>query len=76
MDFDLLEETWSDRPKLPKDNIYILETKYAGKSASEKLKEVRAKMVDKNSESYLITSLDDIAWLPPIDFILWEYILS
>ena len=63
MDLDLLEETWSDRPKLPKDNIYILETKYAGKSASEKLKEVRAKMVDKNAESYLITSLDDIAWL-------------
>lgn len=63
MDKDLLEEIWKDRPELSKKPIFIHETKYCGKSTEEKLDEVRRKMKALGGESYIITSLDDIAWL-------------
>lgn len=63
MDKDLLEEIWSDRPSLPKDKIFIHDEKYCGKSASIKINEVRELMKKNEVENYLLTSLDDIAWL-------------
>lgn len=63
MDKDLLEEVWSDRPSLPQDKIFIHDEKYCGKSASEKINEVRKSMKENEVQSYLLTSLDDIAWL-------------
>lgn len=63
MDKDLLEEVWNDRPSLPEDKIFIHDEIYAGKSASEKISEVRKAMKENNVENYLLTSLDDIAWL-------------
>ena len=63
MDKDLLEEVWENRPSLPKSKIFIHDVKYCGKTANEKLKAVRLVMKEKNVESYLLTSLDDIAWL-------------
>ena len=63
MDKDLLEEVWDDRPSLPQDKIFIHDEIYAGKSASEKINEVRKAMKESEVQSYLLTSLDDIAWL-------------
>lgn len=63
MDKDLLEEVWLDRGTLPQGKIFVHEIKYCGKSASEKLAEVRANMKEMGVESFLLTSLDDIAWL-------------
>lgn len=63
MDKDLLEEVWSNRPSLPQDKIFIHDEKYCGKSASEKINEVRKSMKENKVQSYLLTSLDDIAWL-------------
>lgn len=60
---DLLEEVWGDRPSLPKEEIFIHEVKFAGKSASEKINEVRSEMIRCKARNYIITSLDDIAWL-------------
>ena len=63
MDKDLLEEIWNDRPELPKDKIFVHDEKYCGKSVKEKLKEVRKYMKEIEVQNYLLTSLDDIAWL-------------
>ena len=63
MDKDFLNEIWSDRPELSKEKIFIHDTKYCGKFASEKLEEVRAEMTTLEGENYVVTSLDDIAWL-------------
>lgn len=63
MDKDLLEEVWTDRPSLPKDKIFIQDEKYCGKSAIEKINEVRKAMKENGVKNYLLTSLDDIAWL-------------
>lgn len=62
-DYDLINMLWTDRPEIPKNAIFIHNVKFAGKSRIEKLKEVREKMNAAFSNSYLLSSLDDIAWL-------------
>ena len=63
MNNDLLEEFWATRSELPKNKIFIHEEVYSGKSALEKLSEVRYHMKEKKAANYIISSLDDIAWL-------------
>lgn len=62
-DQDLINELWEDRPEIPEDPIFVHEVKFAGKSRTEKIMEVRKMMKHKGANYYLITSLDDIAWL-------------
>lgn len=63
MEKDLVDELWGDRPEIPQDSIFTHDVKYAGKSRTEKLNIVREKMKSKGANYYLLTSLDDIAWL-------------
>jgi len=60
---DLIDEIWEDRPEIPKELVFLHGIKYAGKSRVEKLNKVRANMSTKGANYYLLTSLDDIAWL-------------
>ena len=60
---DLVSNIWSDRPEAGKDLAFLLDVKYAGKSASEKLSEVREHMKQNGIENLLLTSLEDICWL-------------
>lgn len=63
MDNDLLKNIWEARPELPKSKIFLHREAYSGKYASEKLQEVRKHMKEKDAKNYIISSLDDIAWL-------------
>lgn len=63
VDEDLIDFIWKERPMLPIEPAYILETKYTGASAEEKLERVRNEMKRKGADAHIITSLDDIAWL-------------
>jgi Xaa-Pro aminopeptidase len=63
MDKDLIKEIWTDKPEMPKEKVFILDTKYCGKSAKEKIQEVRNEMKRLAGKAYIISSLDDIAWL-------------
>jgi Xaa-Pro aminopeptidase len=63
MDKDLIDELWEDRPNIPKDLIFTHDVKYAGICRVDKLKAVRNEMKNKDANTYLLTSLDDIAWL-------------
>ncbi len=63
IDIDLLDEIWEDRPELSNNKIFDLLINYAGKSRSEKLEEIRKIMSGENIDVYVISSLDDIAWL-------------
>lgn len=60
---DFIEEIWLDRPSKPFSKVFILEEKYAGESRVDKIKRVREEMKKNNSSSYIISCLDDIAWL-------------
>ena len=60
---DLINEIWMNRPGLPEEKIFVHELKYAGKSIEEKVSQVRDKMAEKYIDTYIISSLDDIAWL-------------
>ncbi len=62
-DSDLVGEIWEDRPKKPSTKAFIHELKYTGKSTKEKLDLVREMMEKDEMDYYLISSLDDIAWL-------------
>lgn len=62
-EYDLIGEIWADREPMPKEPIFIHDTKYAGKSSSEKVDTVRDRMRKNRADYYLIGSLDDIAWL-------------
>lgn len=60
---DLAGNIWTDRPELMHTDIYVLEECYSGKSAAEKLAEVRKKLSEKNADAHVMTVLDDISWL-------------
>ncbi|SHK02715.1 Xaa-Pro aminopeptidase [Hathewaya proteolytica DSM 3090] len=63
LEYDLIDEIWEDRPEIPMDEIFTFDVKYAGKSRIEKLAEVRENMKKTGSTHFVLSSLDDIAWL-------------
>jgi len=62
-DHDLIEEIWKDRPAMPQEKIFLHDIKYTGLSAKQKMDKVREEMKKSNADYYIISSLDDIAWL-------------
>lgn len=62
-EYDLIGELWKDRPEKPKSKVFVLDVKYAGKTAREKIEEVREEMDKKAADYFLLGSLDDIAWV-------------
>lgn len=60
---DLIGQIWSDRPKLSCEPAFLLDFKYAGKSAADKVADVRKAMKEKGATRHILTSLPDINWL-------------
>lgn len=63
MNQDFIGDLWEARPEIPKGSMFTHDVKYAGKSRVEKLNEVREEMKHLGADYYILTSLDDIAWL-------------
>ncbi len=59
----VIDAIWTARPAMPDTKIFTLEDKFQGYPIDIKINNVRLKMLDKNADYYLITALDDIAWL-------------
>ncbi len=62
-DVDLVDKIWKDRPASPTSVGFEHDVKFAGKSRLQKLQEVRQEMAKVQADNFLLTSLDDIAWL-------------
>ena len=62
-EFDLIERIWPQRPEFPLNEAFEHDVKFAGKTRQQKLAEVREEMTKQKANSYLLSSLDDIAWL-------------
>ena len=63
IDIDLVKDLWEDRYDYPSDDAFLLDIKYAGKSAKEKIAEIREILKKKNSNMTVLSSLVDIAWI-------------
>lgn len=59
---DWFADLWADRPAMPKDPVYLLEEKYTGMSAAQKLAKIREVMAKAGADMHLTNVLDDIAW--------------
>ena len=62
IDIDLIKNLWEDRYDYPSDDAFLLDIKYAGKSAKEKIIEIREILKKKNANMTVLSSLVDIAW--------------
>ena len=62
-DKDLVDRVWEDRPAMSAEPVWQVEISYAGLSREEKLKRVRQEMEKAGADAYLVTALDETAWL-------------
>ena len=62
-DHDLIAKVWKDQPSMPGRKVFEHHIKYAGKTRAEKFTQIRAEIKKAGGTQYLITNLDDIAWL-------------
>lgn len=60
---NLVDAVWENRPEAPRGHIEIHTAKYSGESAASKLKRVREKMAEADTDALVVTMLDSIAWL-------------
>ncbi|KAJ3415074.1 hypothetical protein HDV05_005600 [Chytridiales sp. JEL 0842] len=62
---NLVDIVWdAERPPVPSKPIFLLPEKYAGKSAKQKIEELRAGITKKgNVWGFVVSLLDEIAWL-------------
>lgn len=59
----IVEQCWTDRPALPDSEVYEHSTEYAGLHRNEKLALIRSYLKSQEADHYLVTSLDEIAWI-------------
>lgn len=59
----LIGELWRDRPPLSAEPVWILDEKYAGRSAECKIADLRSDMKKQQATVHILTTLDDIVWL-------------
>ena len=60
---DLGGKIWNDRPMMSREQAFLVDVKYVGRSREEKLADVRSIMRENRADIHLLSSLDDIAWL-------------
>lgn len=60
---DLLGEIWLDRPALPETPIFTVKPEVAGQSVKEKVEDIRKYLSSVQSDYFLFSCLDEIAWL-------------
>ncbi|TIA91100.1 hypothetical protein E3P99_01248 [Wallemia hederae] len=53
----------ADLPPYPDNEVYVQPIEYAGRSVSEKLADIRAYLAEKHAHSFIVTMLDETAWL-------------
>lgn len=63
VEYDLIDTIWEERPEIPKEKLFIHDSKYCGMTLNEKLNKVRAQIELYKSDYYIVEMLDDIAWL-------------
>lgn len=60
---DLVDQLWTDRPALTHEEAFALPASFTGEPFSSKLLRVRELVAKKGCNTFLLSKLDDIAWL-------------
>jgi len=60
---DLIDIIWKDRPQRPCSQVVLHDVAFAGESRESKLAKVVLEMKTMGADYYVISGLDDIAWL-------------
>ena len=62
IDLDPARTVWTDRPELPSNPVYTIPEDLAGKTAEEKIREIRSAFSKKGCDWLFLSKLDDICW--------------
>ncbi|PYI20744.1 hypothetical protein BO86DRAFT_417918 [Aspergillus japonicus CBS 114.51] len=61
---NLVDLVWkNDKPAPPREKVTVHPEKYAGKSFQEKIQDLRKELENKKAAGFVISMLDEIAWL-------------
>ncbi|KAJ4714467.1 putative Xaa-pro aminopeptidase [Melia azedarach] len=60
---NLVDKVWKDRPAAETNPVIVHPIEFAGRSAVEKLKDLREKLTNEKACGMIITTLDEVAWL-------------
>lgn len=60
---DLADQIWAERPGIPANPVMVLDEAICGKTAGEKIADVRKKMKELKADSFFLSKLEDQMWL-------------
>ncbi|KAK8063921.1 Xaa-Pro aminopeptidase P [Apiospora saccharicola] len=61
---NLVDRVWaSERPSRPSEPVFVLEDKYVGRDVKAKLGELRKELEKKKAFGFVVSMLDEVAWL-------------
>ncbi|XP_062845628.1 xaa-Pro aminopeptidase 1 [Trichomycterus rosablanca] len=60
---NLIDAVWEDRPARPSTQLNVLGLRYTGLSWQDKIVQLRVKMAERRVSWFVVTALDEIAWL-------------
>ncbi len=63
VDFDPVDQIWTDRPAMPKDEAFVHDVKYAGEDAASKIERVLAETRAQGADALFVSDLAEIAWI-------------
>lgn len=62
-DVDLVGRIWEERPRMPEAALYVLDTKFTGVSAKDKIARTRKAMEEVGADELFVSTLEDPCWL-------------
>ncbi|KAK7109470.1 xaa-Pro aminopeptidase 1-like [Littorina saxatilis] len=60
---NLVDLIWDDQPLPPNSSLLLLSKKFTGYTWPEKVSQVQSKLREKKAVAFVITALDEVAWL-------------
>nr|XP_009794303.1 PREDICTED: probable Xaa-Pro aminopeptidase P isoform X2 [Nicotiana sylvestris] len=60
---NLVDEVWNNRPPAQANPVIVHPLQFAGQSVADKLRTLRAKLVQEKGRAMIITALDEVSWL-------------
>lgn len=57
------DSIWSDRPALPSAPLFLHDEKYAGKGATDKIRDILAQTKEQGAQAILVSDLAELAWV-------------